>query len=211
MVMGVASSRHGKRPDCHYCFALFQGLHRARRRCGRGRFASLIPVGLAPDIPFTRPWAAMPPTAAPRPRFRKTWMERFSKQLPQATKKRPVNTPRSLKNVRATETATDVSILPREMSRSDRGVRNREALSDCPELLPQAKKRDRGTLLDLLITCERRDSNPYARRHQILSLAWLPITTRSQIPSGRLITLSPSLNTTWLEAVAFCVRKGMQR
>ena len=35
------------------------------RRCSRGRFASLIPVGLAPDIPFTRPWAAMPPTAAP--------------------------------------------------------------------------------------------------------------------------------------------------
>lgn len=33
------------------------------------------------------------------------------------------------KNLRATETATDVSILPREMSRSDRGVRNREALS----------------------------------------------------------------------------------
>gem|GEM_PF-4568496 len=35
------------------------GLYRARRRCSRGRFASLIPVGLAPDIPFTRPWAAM--------------------------------------------------------------------------------------------------------------------------------------------------------
>ena len=64
-----------------------------------------------------------------RPRFHKTWMERFSKQLPQATKKRPGNTPRSLKNVRATETATDVSVLPREMSRSDRGVRDREALS----------------------------------------------------------------------------------
>ena len=31
--------------------------------------------------------------------------------------------------------------------------------------------------------CERRDSNPYAQRHQILSLAWLPITTRSQNPS----------------------------
>ena len=37
----------------------FHGLYRARRRCSRGRFASLIPVGLAPDIPFTRPWAAM--------------------------------------------------------------------------------------------------------------------------------------------------------
>ena len=34
-----------------------------------------------------------------------------------------------------------------------------------------------------LFLCERRDSNPYARRHQILSLAWLPITTRSQNPS----------------------------
>ena len=28
--------------------------------------------------------------------------------------------------------------------------------------------------------CGRRDSNPYALRHQILSLAWLPITTRPQ-------------------------------
>ena len=35
----------------------------------------------------------------------------------------------------------------------------------------------------LLFLCERRDSNPYAQRHQILSLAWLPITTRSQNPS----------------------------
>lgn len=26
--------------------------------------------------------------------------------------------------------------------------------------------------------CGRRDSNPHASRHQILSLAWLPITTR---------------------------------
>ena len=53
--------------------------------------------------------------------------------------------PRSLKNVRATETAADVSVLPREMSRSDRGLRNREALSDCPALHSRAhKKRDRG-------------------------------------------------------------------
>ena len=29
--------------------------------------------------------------------------------------------------------------------------------------------------------CGRRDSNPYALRHQILSLAWLPITTRPHI------------------------------
>ena len=36
------------------------GLYRARRRCSRGRFAPLIPVGREPDIPFTRPWAAMP-------------------------------------------------------------------------------------------------------------------------------------------------------
>ena len=52
--------------------------------------------------------------------------------------------PRPLDNVRATETAADVSVLPREMSRSDRGVRNREALSDCPELVSRAQKRDRG-------------------------------------------------------------------
>ncbi len=70
----------------------------------------------------------------------------FPELLPQAQKKRPGNTPRSLNNVRATETATDVSVLPREMSRSDRGARNREARSDCPELLPQAqKKRPRNT------------------------------------------------------------------
>ena len=52
-----------------YGFKIWQrclhGLYRARRRYDRGRFASLIPVGLAPDIPFTRPWAAMPPTATP--------------------------------------------------------------------------------------------------------------------------------------------------
>lgn len=30
MIESVASSRHGKRPDCHYCFALFQVLYRAR-------------------------------------------------------------------------------------------------------------------------------------------------------------------------------------
>ena len=30
------------------------------------------------------------------------------------------------------------------------------------------------------VPCGRRDSNPYALRHQILSLAWLPITTRPQ-------------------------------
>ena len=41
---------------------------------------------------------------------------------------------------------------------------------------------DRGDSHGLFL-CERRDSNPYARRHQILSLAWLPITTRSQNPS----------------------------
>ena len=104
-------------------------------------------------------------------------------------KKRPGNTPRSLKNVRATETATDVSVLPREMSRSDRGVRVREALSDCPKLVSRAQKKETGEHSAISKkTCERRDSNPYARRHQILSLAWLPITTRSQIPSGRLIT-----------------------
>ena len=55
-------------------------------------------------------------------------------------KKRPGNTPRTLKNVRATETATDVSVLPREMSRSDRGVRVREALSVSPNNSRRRKK-----------------------------------------------------------------------
>ena len=77
--------------------------------------------------------------------------DNFSLMTPQTgAKKRPGNTPRSLKNVRATETAADVSVLPREMSRSDRGVRVREARSDCPELDSRAqKKRDRGLILDL--------------------------------------------------------------
>ena len=79
-----------------------------------------------------------------RPRFHKTWMERFSKHLSQAQKKRPGNTPRPLNNVRATETATDVSVLPREMSRSDRGVRNREALSVSPNNSRRRKKKETG-------------------------------------------------------------------
>ena len=33
--------------------ARLHGLYRARRRCSRGRFASLIPVGLAPLSPMT--------------------------------------------------------------------------------------------------------------------------------------------------------------
>ena len=33
--------------------------------------------------------------------------------------------------------------------------------------------------------CGRRDSNPYALRHQILSLAWLPITTRPHIKDNK--------------------------
>ncbi len=40
--------------------------------------------------------------------------------------------------------AADVSVLPREMSRSYRGARGREALSDCPEQLPQAQKKRPG-------------------------------------------------------------------
>ena len=63
---------------------------------------------------------------------------------PQDGAKKAWDIPRPLDNVRATETATDVSVLPREMSRSDRGVRNREALSVSPELLPQAKKKRPG-------------------------------------------------------------------
>ena len=40
-------------------------------------------------------------------------------------------------------------------------------------------RRKRGQpLMRISPLCGRRDSNPYALRHQILSLAWLPITTR---------------------------------
>ena len=74
---------------------------------------------------------------------------------PRTQKKRDRGTLDHLKTVRATEAATDVSVLPREMSRSDRGVRNREALTDCPELHPRAKKKRPGIFLDLLLTCER--------------------------------------------------------
>ena len=35
--------------------------------------------------------------------------------------------------------------------------------------------------------CGRRDSNPYALRHQILSLAWLPITTRPHIRTIKML------------------------
>ena len=75
---------------------------------------------------------------------------------PRAQKKRPGIIPRPLDNVRATETVTDVSVLPREMSRSDRGVRGREALSDCPELHSRAqKKRPGNTPRSLKKMCER--------------------------------------------------------
>ena len=63
---------------------------------------------------------------------------------PQDGVKKAWDIPRPLDNVRATETATDVSVLPREMSRSDRGVRGREALSVCTNLSRGHKKRDRG-------------------------------------------------------------------
>ena len=65
----------------------------------------------------------------------------FQKSSRRRKKKRPGNTPQSLKNVRATETARDVSILPREMSRSDRGVRGREALSVSPNNSRRRKKK----------------------------------------------------------------------
>ena len=77
----------------------------------------------------------------------------------------------------------------RAQERSDRrGYRGKH--SPCPgavrrtgirRLCPLAAQKKQPSRL--LFLCERRDSNPYAQRHQILSLAWLPITTRSQIPS----------------------------
>ena len=63
----VAPSRNMQRLETLTLF-----FNESDRRCSRGRFASLIPVGLAPDIPFTRPWATMPPTATPQPDFTKT-------------------------------------------------------------------------------------------------------------------------------------------
>ena len=70
--------------------------------------------------------------------------DNFSQMTPQDGAKKAWDIPRPLDNVRATETAADVSVLPREMSRSDRGVRNREALSDCPALHSRAQKKETG-------------------------------------------------------------------
>ena len=75
----------------------------------------------------------------------------------------------------ASDQTSETCILPREMSRSDRGVRG---LTESRSSHEKSRGNSHG-----LFQCERRDSNPYARRHQILSLAWLPITTRSQNPS----------------------------
>ena len=77
----------------------------------------------------------------------------------------------------------------RAQERSDRrGYRGKH--SPCPGAVRRTGDTKtlslRGTKkqpIRLLFLCERRDSNPYAQRHQILSLAWLPITTRSQNPS----------------------------
>ena len=60
----------------------FYGLYRARRRCGRGRFASLIPVGLAPDIPFTND---CPKQTVPRKRFMQYNLTRASHSVPDKT------------------------------------------------------------------------------------------------------------------------------
>lgn len=77
----------------------------------------------------------------------------------------------------ASDQTSETYILPREMSRSDRGVRG------LTESRSSHRKKMTWSYLHVIFLCERRDSNPYARRHQILSLAWLPITTRSQNPS----------------------------
>ena len=77
----------------------------------------------------------------------------------------------------------------RAQERSDRrGYRGKH--SPCPGAVRRTGIRRRCPFagqkkqpIRLLFLCERRDSNPYAQRHQILSLAWLPITTRSQNPS----------------------------
>ena len=62
--------------------------------------------------------------------------------------------------MRATETATDVSVLPREMSRSDRGVQSREALSDCPALHSRAQKKETGNTPRSLKTVRAKGLEP---------------------------------------------------
>ena len=109
--------------------------------------------------------------------------------------------------------AGKAAFFVRALERSDRrgfGETFPRALGGCPEdwgirrpcpFAARKKQPER-----LLFLCERRDSNPYARRHQILSLAWLPITTRSQNPFGRLITGARHRKKP-LEAVSTCIRK----
>lgn len=55
--------------------------------------------------------------------------------------------------------------------------------------------------------CGRRDSNPHALRHQILSLAWLPITTRP-LQFINLFYLKSNLQTL---TVKYVLQLGMQR
>lgn len=82
---------------------------------------------------------------------------------------------RRTERLRATETASAVSILPREMSRSDRGVRHREARSSHGKKAAVLTNHS-------LFSVRAKGLEPIRTRHQILSLAWLPITTRSQFP-----------------------------
>ena len=39
----------------------------------------------------------------------------------------------------------------------------------------------------LIFLCGRGDSNPHALRHQILSLAWLPVTTRPRNQNAKIV------------------------
>ena len=101
--------------------------------------------------------------------FRKNVLDGTKRESHTARDAPTVNT----KSLRATETASAVSILPREMSRSDRGVRYREARSWHEKRLWFAPQP---------FSVRAKGLEPIRTRHQILSLAWLPITTRSQFP-----------------------------
>ena len=77
--------------------------------------------------------------------------------------------------MRATETATDVSVLPREMSRSDRGVRGREALSVCPNSVRGHKKK------------ETEEYSPISKKN-VRAKGLEPIRTKAPDPKSGLAT-----------------------
>ena len=99
------------------------------------------------------------------------------------------------KNLRATETATDVSILPREMSRSDRGVRNREALSVSPNNSRRRQKKRPGNTPRSLKNVRAKGLEPIRTKAPDPKSGLATNYNTLAKPFGRLITLSPSLKS----------------